>query len=72
VLEQLTERQMLVLKHVAGGYPDEEIAARANLDESSVDTELERICGELGVGEAERNAMRAQATVRLLQETSTR
>jgi DNA-binding NarL/FixJ family response regulator len=71
-LEHLTERQMLVLKNVAGGYPDEEIASRADIDENSVDTEVERICGELGVGEGDRVAMRAGAALRLLQETSTR
>jgi DNA-binding NarL/FixJ family response regulator len=72
IIEHLTERQMLVLKNVAGGYPDQEIAARAEIDENAVDGEIQRICGELGVGETERAAMRAQATVRLLQETSTR
>jgi DNA-binding NarL/FixJ family response regulator len=71
-LDQLTERQMLVLKHVAGGCPDDEIAARADIDEGSVDNEIARICDELGVGEGDPNTLRARVAVRLLQETSSR
>ncbi|MBI2965035.1 MAG: response regulator transcription factor [Chloroflexi bacterium] len=71
MLEKLTERQMLVLKNVTGGYRTNEIARRVQMDEGKVDVEVERICSELGIGEGNQNDLRAQAAMTFIKETST-
>ncbi|MBI4305904.1 MAG: response regulator transcription factor [Chloroflexi bacterium] len=48
-LQRLTEKQMTVVKNVAGGAKTQEIARRTNLTEAEVDSEIDRICSELGV-----------------------
>lgn len=71
MLEKLTEKQMLVLKNVTGGYRTKEIARRVEMDEKTVDSEVERICDELGIRDGDQNHLRARAAVTFLQETST-
>lgn len=71
ILDKLTEKQMLVLKNVAGGYRTQEIARRVEMDEKTVDREIERICNELGIGDGDQNHLRARAAMTFLTETST-
>lgn len=68
---QLTERQLIVLKKVAGGLKNEEISLRTNIDEAKIEAEIERICNELGVGDGTPSERRARVALEFVRQSTT-
>lgn len=70
-IARLTEQQTIVLKKVAGGLKNEEISARTDIDEATVEAEIERICNELGVGEGTLFQRRAEVAMEFVRQSVT-
>lgn len=69
-VSKLTDRQLIVLKKVAGGSQDAEISSRADIPESDVESEIDRICNELGVGGGTPSERRARAALEFMRQST--
>lgn len=56
--EQLTAREVEILRHVVGGYANREIAAALHLTEGTVKNYVSKILEKLGVRDRTRAALR--------------